>query len=121
MFELFTRWCINRWIYNSEQVRRPLASEILAINVRYREVMTHGVVKTKREEHMGCWGTREVASHRTFGVLVKVKSSEKEGKEKRKRKERGGREEGWKLEKHFESPKAMLRCQWKWLSKAIFK
>ena len=73
--------------------------------------MTHGVVKTKREEHMGCWGTREVASHRTFGVLVKVKSSEKEGKEKRKRKERGGREEGWKLEKHFESPKAMLRCQ----------
>lgn len=111
MFELFTRWCINRWIYNSEQVRRPLASEILAIDVRYREVMMQGVVKTKREEHMGCWETREVASHRTFGVLVKVKLSEKEGKEKRKRKERGGREEGWKLEKHFESPKAMLRCQ----------
>lgn len=110
MFELFPRGCINCWIYNSEQVRRLLASEILAIDVRSREVMTlcdkdHG----RRAYRM--LGNKRGGISRNFGVLVKVKSREMEGKERRKKKERGGREERWKLKKHFERPKAMLRYQ----------
>lgn len=109
MFELFTRWCINCWIYNSEQVRRLLASEILAIDARYREVMTLCVIDGRRA--YGILGNKRGGISQNFGVLVKVKSREMEAKEKRKKKERGGREERWKLKKHFERPKAMLRCQ----------
>ena len=102
MLELFTRQRASCWVYNSAQVRWSLASESLAIDMGYREVITPYVISTMTEEHTGCWGTREEASHTALGVLDKVMSKEKERKEEKKeRKRERGKEERWKLKNHF--------------------
>lgn len=54
--------------------------------------MTLCVIRTMAEEHMGCWGTREVASHRT--LVSWLKSSQERWREREEKKERERREGG---------------------------
>ena len=112
MLELSTNRYSTCWIYNSEQVRRPVASEILAFDMGYREIITRCMLRTMTEKHTGHWGRRGEASKTALSVLNIVMSKEKDKKERRKggnEEGRGGRrKEGKKADgswKHFWKPK----------------
>lgn len=64
----------------------------------YGEVIIPYVISIMTEEHTGCWGTREEASHTALGVLDKshVKREGGEGREegKEEREREGRRKDG---------------------------